>query len=94
MILLSLLLASCSETEQNTEADANTPTTPDETVSSPAAEETDEQQAALASLEDADFEGHVFSMISRIVDNPEWIIWQNRDIIAEDMTGSHQRRGF
>ncbi|MBQ4353420.1 MAG: hypothetical protein IJC71_00860 [Clostridia bacterium] len=87
MILLSLLLASCSETEQNTEADANTPTTPDETVSSPAAEETDEQQAALASLEDADFEGHVFSMISRIVDNPEWIIWQNRDIIAEEMTG-------
>jgi len=36
---------------------------------------------------DSDFNGYVFTFITRTIDNPDWIDWDHRDIFAEEQTG-------
>lgn len=84
-LLLAQIFVSCSKTPNN-----NNDTVVQGDVTAESAGESNEEdnyQKALASLEKSDFEGHVFNVLVRIVDNPEWIIWRNRDIISDEMSG-------
>ena len=95
-LILSLLLlvpgfAACRETKETAETDVKASAQDGsgaEPESDPAGTETeDPYRTALSGLEQADFEDHVFEILVRIVDNPEWVIWRNRDVSAEELTG-------
>lgn len=82
------ILSSCGETKQNSDEAAEISGITEAAVTNnETSEEVDEYQQALSSLEDYDFDGHTFNILARIVDNPEWIIWRNRDIIADEING-------
>ena len=88
VLLMAQLLVSCGETEQNSDdtaaQDVNS-TAPNENPAE--TEEVSEYEQALESLEKYNFDGHDFNMIVRINSSVEWLIWRNRDIVAEEMSG-------
>ena len=46
-----------------------------------------EEKEMLANIPVEDFGGYTFNFISRRIDNPEWVIWGNRDIYSDEQNG-------
>ena len=69
-----------SNSEENP-ADANVP------GSDSKADREKEEKEMLAGIPVEDFGGYTFNFISRRIDNPEWVIWGNRDIYSEEQNG-------
>ena len=92
LLCLSMLLPSCSEKPEETEQKENSPAQ-DAVQTEETAELTEEerlyleQQKALEVLPDCSFDGHTFTILTSNHTHPEWQIWKNRDIDAEEITG-------
>ena len=90
-IILTPVLISCGGNKDNNDTvvkDNDTPNAANE--DSPAEEESAnavEKVKILPDLPEMNFDGYEFDVLIRIVDNPDWTEWRQRDIYAEEETG-------